>query len=42
MGKTIRLIVPDWQGGNKPEYYLGAELLSWLAPKNAKQKEKTK
>ncbi|MDY0267178.1 MAG: arginase family protein [Methanimicrococcus sp.] len=39
MDKTIRLIAPDWQGGNKPEYYLGAELLSWLAPQNEKQKE---
>lgn len=33
MAKTIRLIAPDWQGGNKEEYYFGAELLSWLAPK---------
>ena len=39
MSKTIRLIAPDWQGGNKPEYYFGAELLSWLAPKNNSHKE---
>lgn len=39
MSKTIRLITPDWQGGNKSEYYFGAELLSWLAPKNENQKE---
>ncbi|MHA7768537.1 arginase family protein [Bacillus atrophaeus] len=39
MGKTLRLIAPDWQGGSKQEYYFGAELLSWLAPKNANQKE---
>ncbi|MEG6521932.1 arginase family protein [Desulfotomaculum sp. 1211_IL3151] len=39
MAKTIRLIAPDWQGGNKREYYFGAELLSWLAPKNDNQKE---
>lgn len=39
MMKTIRLIAPDWQGGNKQAYYLGAELLSWLAPKNDNQKE---
>lgn len=39
MSRTIRLIAPDWQGGNKREYYFGAELLSWLAPKNANQKE---
>lgn len=38
MSKTIRLIAPDWQGGNKSEYYFGAELLSWLAPKNENQK----
>ena len=38
MSKTIRLIAPDWQGGNKPEYYFGAELLSWLAPKNDNHK----
>ncbi len=41
MGKTIRLIAPDWQGGNKQEYYFGAELLAWLAPKNAQHKEIT-
>lgn len=39
MSKTIRLIAPDWQGGNKREYYFGAELLSWLAPKNDYHKE---
>lgn len=38
MSKTIRLIAPDWQGGNKPEYYFGSELLSWLAPENTNQK----
>lgn len=30
--KTIKLIMPQWQGGNNPLYYLGAELLAWLAP----------
>lgn len=39
MTKTIRLIAPDWQGANKQAYYFGAELLSWLAPKNDNQKE---
>lgn len=39
MTKTIRLIAPDWQGGNKPAYHFGAELLSWLAPQNDNQKE---
>lgn len=30
--KTLRLIFPQWQGGNRPEYPLGARLLAWLAP----------
>ncbi|MHC5305972.1 arginase family protein [Bartonella sp. LJL80] len=30
--KTIRLVMPQWQGGNNPLYQLGAELLAWLAP----------
>jgi arginase len=29
---TLRLNMPQWQGGNLPDYYLGSELLSWLAP----------
>lgn len=29
---TLRLNMPQWQGGNTPDYYLGAELLAWLAP----------
>lgn len=29
---TLRLIMPQWQGGNNPPYYFGAELLAWLAP----------
>lgn len=33
--KTIKLIMPQWQGGNNPLYYLGAELLAWLAPETA-------
>lgn len=41
MTKTIRLIAPDWQGGNKQAYYFGAELLSWLAPNHNSQKEIT-
>ncbi|MFV0560822.1 MAG: arginase family protein [Enterococcus sp.] len=39
MMKTLRLLAADWQGGDKPEYYFGAELLAWLAPKNSKQQE---
>lgn len=30
--KTLRLVFPQWQGGNNPPYYLGAKLLEWLAP----------
>jgi arginase len=29
---TLRLIMPQWQGGNRHDYYLGSELLAWLAP----------
>ncbi|XAH23226.1 arginase family protein [Xylophilus sp. GW821-FHT01B05] len=29
---TLRLVFPQWQGGNNPPYYFGAQLLSWLAP----------
>lgn len=31
--KLIRMIMPQWQGGNNRAYKLGAELLAWLAPK---------
>lgn len=24
--------MPQWQGGNEPEYHFGAQLLAWLAP----------
>jgi arginase len=30
--KTLRLIMPQWQGGTLPTYYLGSQLLGWLAP----------
>ena len=30
--KTLRLLFPQWQGGNNPLYSLGARLLAWLAP----------
>lgn len=30
--KTLRLIFPQWQGGNNPPYYFGSQLLAWLAP----------
>ncbi|MGG0412263.1 arginase family protein [Peribacillus simplex] len=29
---TLRLLMPQWQGGNNPAYFLGAQLLNWLAP----------
>jgi len=29
---TLRLLFPQWQGGNNPPYVFGAQLLSWLAP----------
>lgn len=30
--KTLRLLFPQWQGGNNTPYHLGAQLLAWLAP----------
>ena len=30
--KTLRLIFPQWQGGNNPAYHFGSHLLDWLAP----------
>lgn len=30
--KTLRLLFPQWQGGNNPAYVFGAEMLNWLAP----------
>lgn len=32
MSNTLRLLMPQWQGGNNPSYYFGAKLLAWLAP----------
>jgi arginase len=32
--KNLRLLMPQWQGGNNPTYQLGAQLLAWLAPQN--------
>lgn len=37
MKKTLRLNMPQWQGGNNPIYSLGANLLTWLAPENKNQ-----
>jgi len=30
--KTLRLVFPQWQGGDNPPYYLGSKMLAWLAP----------
>ena len=30
--KPLRLVFPQWQGGDNPPYYFGAQLLNWLAP----------
>lgn len=29
---TLRLNMPQWQGGNRHAYHFGSELLAWLAP----------
>jgi len=41
MTKTLRLLMPQWQGGTGPDYSFGAKLLAWLAPpdENAKTVE---
>lgn len=31
-GKTLRLQIPQWQGGNLEAYHFGSQLLAWLAP----------
>ena len=30
--ETLRLVFPQWQGGNLSAYYLGSQLLNWLTP----------
>ncbi|MGG4411087.1 arginase family protein [Niallia taxi] len=30
--KTLRILLPQWQGGNNPNYAFGAELLAHIAP----------
>lgn len=32
--KTLRLLFPQWQGGNNPAYHLGSLLLSYLSPES--------
>lgn len=34
MSNTLRLLMPQWQGGNNPPYAFGAKLLAWLAPES--------
>lgn len=34
MKTTLRLLMPQWQGGNNPAYVFGPNLLAWLAPKD--------
>lgn len=41
MNTTLRLKVPQWQGGNNPVYSIGSDLLSFLVPKNLEQKDLT-
>lgn len=33
MKRTLRMRMPQWQGGNNPAYAFGPSLLAWLAPK---------
>lgn len=37
--KTLRLVVPDWQAGDKPQYFFGSLLLKTIAPMSISQKE---
>jgi len=32
LSKTIRLVIPQWQGGNRFAYSFGSRLLEWLTP----------
>lgn len=32
MNKNLRLLFPQWQGGNNESYFFGSQLLSWLSP----------
>lgn len=32
--KTIRILFPQWQGGNQELYGFGARLLHWLSPES--------
>lgn len=34
VNKTVRLILPQWQGGVNPDYYLGSKILSAIVPES--------
>lgn len=34
--KTLRLLLPQWQGGNNSDYFFGAELLAHIVPHSEK------
>lgn len=36
--KTLELVLPQWQGGNDPNYIIGNEILSTLVPKSSRNK----
>lgn len=36
---TLRILLPQWQGGVNPNYVLGAELLAIIAPPSEKQEQ---
>ena len=36
MSKTLRLVFPQWQGGNNPNYLFGSELLRHIVPQSNK------
>lgn len=33
--QTLRLLMPQWQGGALPAYHFGAQMLNWLAPQTS-------
>lgn len=34
MSNTLRMLLPQWQGGVNPDYVFGAEVLAFIAPPN--------
>jgi arginase len=38
-GKTLRLLMPRWQGGNATPHYFGAKMLARLAPETTRPVE---